>query len=82
MDISLTPNNEKFINSQISAGLYKTINDAINDAISIAIKEMTPKQEKIKLLNLEIQKGLDDVKNNRYSDALEFLDELMSDDEI
>ena len=35
MDISLSPDNEKFIQNQIAAGIYTSINEAINAAINI-----------------------------------------------
>ena len=41
---------------------------------------LTPNNERVSELHKELQKGLDDVKNNRYSDALGFLETLMLED--
>ena len=35
MDISLSPDNEKFIQKQIADGIYASINEAINAAINL-----------------------------------------------
>lgn len=78
MDISLSPDNEKFIQSQIAAGIYKTINDAINGMIGIAISKSTISQEMIDILKEDIAKGIEDVNAGRVHDGLAFMDEIIS----
>ena len=69
MDISLSPDNEKFLRSQIAAGIYNSINEAINGAINIAISKTTISQERIDEFNREIEIGLNAYKNGEYVDG-------------
>jgi antitoxin ParD1/3/4 len=78
MDIFLSPDNEKFLQSQIAAGIYKTINEAINATISIAISQVEIAPEEIAELKKDIAKGMDDVKAGRVHDCIEFMDGLIS----
>lgn len=81
MDIFLSPDNEKFLQSQIAAGIYNTLSDAINANLSIIISnERTIPQEVLHRFKNDVQKGLDDVKAGRLSDGLEFMDELIEED--
>ncbi len=77
MDISLSPNNEKFIQNQIAAGIYNSINEAINATLSIAIAQIEVSPDEINNLKADIQKGLDDVKSGREHDCIEFMDGLI-----
>lgn len=80
-NISLTPAIQEFLENKVAAGIYKTLNDAINATIGVAISNEFVYKERINALNAEIQKGLDDVKAGRVSDALDFLDELIAENE-
>ena len=81
MDISLSPDNEKFIQSQIAAGIYNTFSDAINANLSIIIStERTMPHDVLKRFKADVQKGLDDVEAGRISDGLVFKDELIEED--
>ena len=63
MDISLSPDNEKFLQSQIAAGIYNSINEAINATISIAISQIEIAPDEIASLRKDIAKGMDDIMN-------------------
>ena len=76
MDISLSPDNEKFLQSQIAAGIYNSINEAINGAINIAISKTTISQERINEFNREIEIGLNAYKNGEYVDGNIVISEL------
>ena len=79
MDISLSPDNEKFIQSQIAAGIYKTINDAINASVRILANSVcTVDEERLKQFNAEIQKGIDDYEAGRYQDGETAFKEIMT----
>lgn len=74
MDISLSPDNEKFLQNQIAAGIY----NSINEAISIAISQVEISPEDITNLRKDIAKGMDDIKNGRTHDCIEFMDGLIA----
>ncbi|MBO6086987.1 hypothetical protein J6P92_01395 [bacterium] len=81
MDISLSSDNEKFLQSQITAGIYKTLSDAINANLSIIIStEQTIPQDVLQRFKDDVQKGLDDVNAGRVSDCIEFMDSLIEED--
>ena len=69
MDISLSPDNERFIKNQIAAGIYNSLNEAINATISIAISQVIDSKSQLDLLNAEIQRGIDDYNEGRYLDG-------------
>ena len=78
MDISLSPDNEKFLQSQIAAGIYNSINEAINATLSIAISQVEISPEDITNLRNDIAQGMDDIKNGRTHDCIEFMDGLIA----
>ena len=76
MEISLSPDNEKFLQSQIASGIYNSINDAINGVINIAISRTTISQERIDEFNEAIEIGLNAYKNGEYVDGDSVIAEL------
>ena len=78
MDLSLSGENEKFLRSQITAGLYKTLNEALNATLSIAISKISIPQERLDELNAEIQKGIDDYEAGRVIDGETAFKELLA----
>ena len=81
MDISLSSDNEKFLQNQIAAGIYKTLSDAVNANLSIIIStDRTIPQDVLQKFKNDVQKGLDDVEAGRVSDCIEFMDSLIKED--
>lgn len=78
MDISLSPSNEKFIKNQIAAGIYNSINEAINETISIAISQISVSPDEINNLKKDISIGLKDIENGNVTDGLAFMNELIN----
>ena len=74
MDISLSPSNERFLQNKIAEGIYKSINEAINATLNIAISGCCVPQERIDMLNADLQ---DDYNAGRYSEGTDFFDELI-----
>ena len=69
MDISLNADYEKFIKEQMAAGLYNSVNEIVNEALSLLVYKKSISEERIKQFNAEIAKGLDDVKNGKVLDG-------------
>jgi putative addiction module CopG family antidote len=76
MDISLSPNIERFLRIKVAEGLYDSLNEAINATLSIALTKECISQKELDMLNADIQKGIDDANAGNVSDAFDFLDEL------
>ena len=73
MEISLSSDNENFLQSQIAAGIYNSINEAINAAISIAIAETIISQKHIDEFYKEVEIGWNAMENNDVLDGNEVL---------
>ena len=76
MDISLSPNIERFLRVKVAEGLYDSLNEAINATLGIVLTKECVSQEELDMLNTDIQKGIDDANASNVSGAFEFLDEL------
>ena len=60
MNISLTPTLEKFINDKVAAGLYNSASEVIREAIRLLMSKETVSQERLVMLNRDIEEGLKD----------------------
>lgn len=76
MDISLSPDNEKFLQNQIAAGIYKTISEAINALLNKAICDYGVQQVRVLELNKEIEIGMNAYRNGEYKDGDTAMEEL------
>ena len=61
MNISLTPTLEKFVNDKVSTGLYNSVSEVIREAIRLLISKETISQERLNMLNRDIEEGLKDT---------------------
>ncbi len=69
MNISLTPALEKFIQDKVASGLYNSVSEVIREAIRLLISKETISQERIAMLNKDIEEGLSDLEAGRYEDG-------------
>ena len=76
MEISLSPNIERFLRLKVAQGLYDSLEEAINATLNIILTKECVSQEELDLLNADIQKGIDDANQGKMSDAFEFLNDL------
>ncbi len=78
ISISLSSDFDKFIKEQMETGLYNSVNDIIQEAMTLLVKRKAVQQEELTALIAELEKGEEDIKAGRYSDADEFFQELIS----
>lgn len=76
MDISLNPNIERLLRLKVAEGLYDSLNEAINGTLNIALNSECISQERLDMLNNEIEEGILAADAGKMSDAFEFLKEL------
>ena len=76
MEISLSPNIERFLRIKVAEGLYDSLNEAINATLGIVLAKECISQEELDMLNADIKKGIDDANAGNVSNVFEFLDEL------
>ena len=62
MNISLTPALEQFVNQKVSSGLYNSVSEVIREALRLLISKEEISQERLNLLNKDIEDGLNDSK--------------------
>ena len=60
MNIYLTPALEKFVQEKVSTGLYNSVSEVIREAIRLLISKETISQERLNMLNKDIEEGLND----------------------
>ena len=78
MDISLSGDFDGFIKEQMATGLYKSVNDIVQEAMSLLRLRKSVSQERINDFNAEIQKGEDDVIMGRVMNGKTAFKKLMS----
>ena len=69
MDISLSGDFEKFINEQMAAGLYESVDDIVREALSLLKLRKSVPQERIQMLNRDIDEALEDLKSGKHKDG-------------
>lgn len=78
MDISLGRDFDKFINEQMATGLYNSVNDIVQEAMSLLRLRKSVSQERIDAFNAELQKGEDDIRAGRVMDGESAFKKLLS----
>lgn len=58
MNVSLTPNLEKYINQKLEEGLYSSASEIVREGLRLLIDQDMHHQEKIRELNKQINLGL------------------------
>jgi antitoxin ParD1/3/4 len=61
MNISITPELEKFVQSLVKSGMYNSASEVIRDALRLLEEKRELRKKRIEQLNAEIQKGLDSL---------------------
>lgn len=77
MEISLSKDFDNFIKEQMATGLYKSAGEIVQEAMSLFRLRKSIPQERIDEFNKEIQKGLDDIEADKFSDGDEFFKKLI-----
>ena len=78
MNISLTPALEEFVNAKVATGLYNSASEVIREALRLLIvKEQKIPQERIDMLNKDIEEGLNSLNEGDFVEGFDYLDELI-----
>lgn len=62
MNVSLTPELDRFVASKVEAGEYATASEVVRDALRILKSHHDAHQAKLDLLRSEVQKGIQSPK--------------------
>lgn len=78
MNVSLTPALEKFVQDKVASGLYNSVSEVIREAIRLLISKEAIFQERLDMLNRDIEIGLTDMKNGDYRNGHEVMRDLIA----
>jgi antitoxin ParD1/3/4 len=78
MNISLTPALEKFVQNKVATGLYNSVSEVIREALRLLVSKETISQERLDMLNLDIEEGLADLKTGKYEDGHTVMKKLIA----
>lgn len=78
MTITLTPELEKLINEAIKSGDYDSPNEVLRESLLWLNERRLPKEVRRENLRREIQKGIDAVKDGRFT-TYDSADEMIED---
>lgn len=68
MNVSLTDEMVKFVEGEVSKGEYVSASEVVRDALRVLRHDREFRDAELRLLRAEIQKGIDDEENGRFSD--------------
>lgn len=74
MNVSLTAELERIVNSKVERGLYNSASEVVRDGLRLLHERDEMRELKLNALRTEIQKGIDDLENGRFTDG----DEVMA----
>lgn len=67
MNVSLTPALEKLIIKKVKSGIYNNASEVVREALRLLEEKDRIKELKLKRLRTELQMGIDQLHNERYS---------------
>lgn len=73
MNISLTPTLEKFVQDKVASGLYNSVSEVIREALRLLVSKETISQERLDMLNRDIEEGLNDPVSHEGHSAMKEL---------
>ena len=81
-NVSLTPEQDAFVDELVRKGEYQNASEAMRDALRALQQRRNEDAEKLKILRKLVKEGIDDLEAGRYrevaeSDLDQYFDELM-----
>jgi antitoxin ParD1/3/4 len=67
MNVSLTPELEKFVNKLVTKGRYQTASEVVRDSLRLLEDREKLRQIKLKELRAEIQIGIDQANRGQFA---------------
>jgi antitoxin ParD1/3/4 len=69
MNVSLTPELEKFVNTKVESGLYNSASEVIREGLRLLQQRDEMRELKLEALRKEIQLGINDLEAGRFKDG-------------
>ena len=68
-NISLTPEQDAFVEEVVRKGEYQSASEAVRDALRVLQQRRSEDAEKLKVLRTLVKEGIDDLEAGRYRDV-------------
>lgn len=78
MNVSLTPALEKFVQNKVATGLYNSVSEVIREALRLLVSKETISQERLDMLNRDIEEGLADLEAGNFEDGHTVMKKLIA----
>lgn len=72
MNVSLTPELEKFVSDKVATGRYTSASEVVREALRLLEREEKSRKEQIEEFNRELQRRMDSVARGEFVTAEEF----------
>ena len=76
MNVSLTPELEKYVSDKVASGRYTSASEVVREALRLLEREETSRKEQLDEFNRELQRRIDSVARGEYVTAEEFEREI------
>ena len=76
MNVSLTPELEKFVTDKVATGRYTSASEVVREALRLLEWEEMSRKERIEEFNRELQERIDAVDRGEYVTSKEFESEM------
>jgi len=77
MNVSLTPELERLVQSKVESGMYQTASEVVREALRLLHEHEEIRQRRIEQLNRDTQIGLDQAANGNPFDGEQVFAELL-----
>jgi antitoxin ParD1/3/4 len=82
-NISLTPEQDAFVEEVVRKGEYRSASEAMRDALRVLQQRRSEEAEKLKVLQKLVKEGIDDLEAGRFREVADselegYFEELMS----
>ena len=78
MNVSLTPELERIVNSKVKSGLYNSASEVVREGLRLLQERDELRKMKLNALRQEIEQGIDDLEAGRFRDGKEVMAEFKS----
>lgn len=69
MNVSLTPELEKIVNTKVQSGLYNSASEVVREGLRLLQQRDEMRELKLEALRKEIQLGIDELEAGRFRDG-------------
>jgi antitoxin ParD1/3/4 len=77
LNVSLTPELEKFVQERVKSGRYQTASEVVREALRLLELREEEREEALRGVRQKLQRGLEQAKRGELVDGEEFMDKLV-----